>query len=475
MLFSEASFLCWFLPAVLMLYWLTPSRLQNLMLLLASLYFYAYGERVYILIMLASIVLNYTLGFLVADGKQSRSSRVWIVLAIVFNLSLLAFYKYANFAVENLNLLFANFGVAKLTIERVPLPIGISFYTFHGLSYVIDVFRKRCAVQRDPLIVALYISLFPQLIAGPIVRYVDVKDELKSRRTDVETFGSGVRLFVIGLAKKMIIANAVARPADAIFGLPSDELTGPVAWLGVVCYGLQIYFDFSAYSDMALGLGRMFGIHFHPNFNYPYISQSITEFWRRWHISLSTWFRDYLYIPLGGNRVSSARVYLNLMIVFFLCGLWHGASWNFVFWGMYHGFLLILERFKLSAWLEKLPRPLRHAYVLLLVLIGWVPFRADTFTSTVDFFGAMLGFAQPALHALPVSAYLDPEIMIAIMLGIVGSTPILHTIATRLRTLPDSMTRFAEAFEVMSVMGTFVYCTMLIAAGSYSPFIYFRF
>ena len=368
-----------------------------------------------------------------------------------------------------------------LGIGAVHLPIGISFFAFQGMSYVIDVYRGTVPAQRSLLKIAMYKAFFPHLIAGPIVRYVDVKPQIEHRTVDVDDFAEGVRRFILGLGKKMIVANVVARPTDAIFALPAAQLDGGLAWIGLVGYALQIYFDFSAYSDMAIGLGRMFGFRFLENFNYPYVAQSITDFWRRWHISLSSWFRDYLYIPLGGNRVSSGRRYVNLMIVFTLCGLWHGASWNFVIWGLFHGAFLIAERFANERFanlrgqgLGVAARPLRHAYVVLVVLVSWVFFRADSLGGALTFLRAMAGGAHPTQAVPGVRMFVDAEVILAAALGIVGSTPILPALRRRFEARGGLETARAAAGFV-GLMGVFAYSVMMMAAGSYSPFIYFRF
>jgi alginate O-acetyltransferase complex protein AlgI len=325
---------------------------------------------------------------------------------------------------------------------------------------------------------ALYLLLFPQLIAGPIVRYRDIATQLSARVVGLDGFATGIRRFVIGLGKKMLIANIVAGPADRLFALPTGELTAAHAWLATVCYTLQIYFDFSGYSDMAIGLAQLFGFRFKENFNYPYVSQSIQEFWRRWHISLSAWFRDYLYVPLGGNRVAPGRVYLNLVTVFFLCGLWHGASWTFVVWGLYHGAFLVLERLGLAAWLGRIPRALRHVYALLVVMVGWVFFRAESLTGAAGLLRAMAGFSPADPTAYGVTWYLTPELLLAIAAGIAGSAPVWPALAARwARTSPDgpALGPLASGLTCAALAAIFAGCAMLIAAHTYNPFIYFRF
>ena len=348
MLFTEPTFLFLFLPVLLALYFITGSREHasygNWLLLVASVIFYAKGGGAFTWLMLGSIAFNYWMAIAVDRARGGHAARRWLAFAVAVNLVVLGVFKYANFLVENVNALFGILGGPRVDVPRVLLPIGISFFTFHAISYVVDVYRRDATAQKSPVHAALYLLLFPQLIAGPIIRYRDIADQLARRIVSVDDFACGIRRFVIGLAKKVLIANVVAGPADKIFAMPLAELSPAHAWLGIVCYTLQIYFDFSGYSDMAIGLGRMFGFRFPENFRWPYIADSVQEFWRRWHISLSTWFRDYLYVPLGGNRVSPARRYRNLITVFFLCGLWHGASWNFVIWGLWHGAFLVVER-----------------------------------------------------------------------------------------------------------------------------------
>ncbi|MGB5708663.1 MAG: MBOAT family O-acyltransferase, partial [Arenicellales bacterium] len=343
MVFSSVLFLFLFLPVVLLLYWVIPNKWRNSFLLIVSLTFYAWGEGLFVGIMLLSIAMNYVFGLAIERGN-ARAGRLWVGIAVMANLALLGVFKYANFLVENINTLFSSTGIQLITIDQIHLPIGISFFTFQAMSYVIEVHRRVMPAQTNLLNLGLYIALFPQLIAGPIVRYHDIAAQLKTRFVNAGQVAYGIERFVIGLGKKVLIANPMGAVADEIFALPPDSITATVAWTAVACYSLQIYFDFSGYSDMAIGLGRMFGFKFLENFNYPYISQSIQEFWRRWHISLSNWFRDFLYLPLGGNRRGPGRTYFNLLIVFLLCGLWHGASWNFVVWGLLHGSFLVLER-----------------------------------------------------------------------------------------------------------------------------------
>ncbi|MFH1999348.1 MAG: MBOAT family protein [Planctomycetota bacterium] len=494
MVFSSTVFLFLFLPLVLTLYYAVflPAQYlenrflkatSNIILLVASLFFYAWGEKFFLIIMLASILTNYLLGLWV-DKERDKKSCHWIIaLSVVVNLGLLAAYKYANFLVDNLNAILSIVGAEPVELAPVHLPIGISFFTFQAMSYVLDVYRRDGSVQKNPIDVALYISLFPQLIAGPIVRYRDVAAQLVSRVVSLDDFAFGVRRFVIGLGKKILIANTVAAVADKIFDVPLQHLTPGLAWLGILCYTVQIYFDFSGYSDMAIGLGRIFGFRFLENFQWPYIAQSIKEFWRRWHISLSSWFRDYLYIPLGGNKHSSFRTYFNLLIVFLLCGLWHGASWTFVIWGSYHGFFLVFERLGFHKWLDRCWRPLRHLYTLIVVIIGWVLFRAETLDQAGAMLSAMAGFAPGKGVVYHVGYYLDGELAWTLIVGCVFAIPwIPWFCAWREKRLSGSLSRSAGMADALLAFGSiviivliFVACSMSLSAGTYNPFIYFRF
>ncbi len=476
MVFSSPIFLFLFLPIVLAVNFLLPIRLRNLWLLIMSLIFYGWGEPRFVLVMIASIVVNFALGLWVDRVRGRPAARRVMALGIALNIGLLAVYKYANFAVDNLNTVLAALGAAPIPLAPIALPIGISFFTFQAFSYVIDVERRDGPVQKNPLDVALFVSLFPQLIAGPIVRYRDVAAQIVERTIAREGFTRGVERFLIGLGKKMLIANTVAVPADAIFAIPADQLTAGVAWLGVVCYALQIYYDFSGYSDMAIGLGLMLGFHFLENFNYPYISRSMTEFWRRWHISLSTWFRDYLYIPLGGNQRAPARTYFNLVVTFFLCGLWHGAAWTFVIWGLYHGLFLVIERLGAGRWLERWPAPARHGYALAVVLVGWVFFRSATLADAMRFLAAMAGLGSGSGIEYHPALYLNAELILILAAGIVGSTPLLPALARlRERIQAAGLGLAVEAVRVLGLGAILWGSAMLMAAGTYNPFIYFRF
>ena len=482
MLFSSPIFLFLFLPFVIAVCSLPGLKLRNRLLLLFSVVFYAWGEAFFVFLMLGSALVNYFLGRWV-ERQDNDSQRKWAVAAaVVFNVGALAFFKYANFGVDNLNVLLRalHFGVIRLAPVR--LPLGISFFTFHALSYVIDVYRRKWPAAKNPADVALYIFFFPQLIAGPILRWSAIAPQLERRTVSRAGFADGVQRFVGGLGKKMIIANVVAGPTDKLFALPNGELTPSLAWLAVICYTLQIYFDFSGYSDMAVGLGKMFGFTFLENFNFPYIAQSLRDFWRRWHISLSTWFRDYVYIPLGGNRCRLWRTHLNLLIVFSLCGLWHGASWTFVVWGLWHGCFLVLERTPFGQWIAILPRPLRHLYALLVVMVGWVVFRAESFAQAISFLEAMAG-VRGSNPNQTLARYWSRELACAIILGIVFSMPVWNLALRRAEILrrevppawQPALLASGLALRLTITIAVLLISASWLAGGTYNPFIYFRF
>jgi alginate O-acetyltransferase complex protein AlgI len=481
MLFSSPVFLFLFLPLLLAVYWIAPQRLKNTVLVAASLWFYAWGEPSLVVVMLVSIAMNWLLALRIDRLAGDTASRGILALAVCANLGLLIYFKYAVFLIENLNGLLAIASVGPIAPPDVVMPIGISFYTFQAMSYVVDVYRRQVSAERNPLNVALYISLFPQLIAGPIVRYIDIAEQIRGRRVTLSLFAEGVQRFTIGLAKKMLIANAAAAVADAVFDIPDAQLGTAVAWLGIVCYTLQIYFDFSGYSDMAIGLGLMFGFRFLENFNYPYIAQSLTEFWRRWHISLSGWFRDYLYIPLGGNRRGSWATYRNLLIVFALCGLWHGASWSFLAWGLFHGGFLVVERCGFGRVLEHIPAILRHAYLLLVVMIGWVFFRADDLPHAATYLAAMAGMGAASTREFHVGLWLDSGLSLVLIAGSIGSLP-WPAWARERRLLAEAGAGWSAAVQgAVSTARLAVVALLLLAsassmlAGTHNPFIYFRF
>jgi alginate O-acetyltransferase complex protein AlgI len=494
-LFTEPLFLFLFLPLLLAFYFAPrvarPSETRhgaygNWLLLIASLIFYAKGGGLFTYLMVASIAFNYLMAIAVDRAlvrDETRSARRRLAVAVGLNLAVLGLFKYANFFVANLNLTLEALMLPRVTVPTILLPIGISFFTFHAISYVVDVYRRDAIAQKSPVHAALYLLLFPQLIAGPIIRYRDIADQLARRVVSIDDFAYGVRRFTLGLSKKVLIANVVAGPADRIFAMPFEQISAGHAWLGIVCYTVQIYFDFSGYSDMAIGLGRLFGFHFPENFRWPYISKTVTEFWRRWHISLSTWFRDYLYVPLGGNRVSSGRTYGNLVTVFLLCGLWHGASWNFVIWGLFHGVFLVLERLGLGALLEKaasifgpIGPIVRHAYLLGVVMVGWVFFRADTLPGAMAFLKALVGMGPAVPTPYTVHWYLTSEVWLALIAGAIGATPWLPTLAERLaRDRRPSVDWTLSLVSSGCLVALLVASMMQMAARAYSPFIYFRF
>ncbi len=471
MVFSSTVFLFLFLPAVLIINHLLQKRYRNTFLLLGSLFFYAWGEGVLVLLMLFSISVNYMGGLGVAYFLRSRPpiARGILGLAISVNLLLLIYYKYANFILENLQL--AGF-FSTYAHQSILLPIGISFFTFQGISYLVDVYRQETDVQRNIFHLGLYISFFPQLIAGPIVRYHDVAEQIRSRVTTQGLFSEGIIRFTRGLAKKMLIANNAAFIADQVFAVPAMELSTLSSWLGVICYTLQIYFDFSGYSDMAIGLGKMLGFNFKENFNYPYISKSIQEFWRRWHISLSTWFRDYLYIPLGGNRGGKVFTYRNLIIVFFITGLWHGASWNFVIWGLFHGLFLILERsgaIRTTSW----PVFFRHLYVLLVVIVGWILFRTETLMDSLHYLKSMLGMS--VVDSQIALIYLDYYTGFMLLLGVLFSMPLRKRLFRLIFALGGKH-RTAYSLGIYTIhIALLILSVIELAQSGYNPFIYFRF
>jgi alginate O-acetyltransferase complex protein AlgI len=477
MLFSSIEFLFYFLPAFLLVYYTLPWR--NLTLLVASLIFYAWGEPAFLPLMVLFIILNHAIGLRI-EGAQQRQR--WLVFGVAANLGLLAYFKYANFFVEQLDALALALGYTPYHWNPVLLPLGISFITFQAISYLVDVYRGDVPAQRSLLAFAMYKSMFPQLIAGPIVRYRLIVNKVRLRRIRLYRVYHGARMFLMGLGQKVLIANTMAVPTDQIFGLPAEQLPCGAAWLGITCYTLQIYFDFAGYSNMAIGLGHMLGFTFPRNFDLPYKSQSVTEFWRRWHMTLSSWFRDYLYIPLGGNRVSPLRTYFNLALVFLLCGLWHGAAWTFVVWGAYHGALLVLERLGWGQVLAGLWRPLRHAYLLLAVMLGWVIFRADTLPEALSYFAAMFGQGSAVAGMVPVERYLTGLVGVTLALGIVLSVvrlrlprAVLH--APRGAASPVRL-RTALGPNVAADLGllaVLLLCGLSLASGTYNPFIYFRF
>ncbi len=476
MLFSSTVFLFAFLPIVLAVHLsLRDVRLRNALLLAASLVFYAWGEAVYVLLLVFSIAANYLFGLWVEHSRGQRGDRIALSVAIAANLLLLAAFKYANFVVDNLDLLLTALDLAPIQLAPVHLPIGISFFTFQSLTYVVDIHRRDASVQRNPFRVALYISFFPQLIAGPIVRYRQIAEQLSARNPRIEDVADGLRRFVVGLGKKVLIANTLAVPADAIFAIPIAELEPGVAWFGIVCFSLQIYFDFAGYSDMAIGLGRCFGFDFPENFDWPYTSRSLREFWRRWHMTLSTFFRDYLYIPLGGNRLGPTRTAANLLLVFLLCGLWHGAAWIFVIWGLVHGFFLALERTRVGRELERAPALVQHLYVWLVVMIAWVFFRADTLAHALGYLAAMTGRGAEPGGAWPFVVVVDPLIASALAGAALSALPWTRHLVERSARLFEAPPLPLDVARLLALGLIGLLCAMSLAAGTHNPFIYFRF
>lgn len=468
MLFSSIVFLFSFLPAVMILYYLLPVRFRNVILLLASLVFYAWGEPVYLFLMLLSILFNYFSGLDIARNLQDkRAAKRSLVFNLIINLAVLGFFKYEGFVLDTLNGILP----VHISYHALPLPIGISFYTFQILSYIIDVYRGNVKVQTNLPNFALYVTMFPQLIAGPIVQYADVDEQLASREVSWTKFGEGSMYFIRGLAKKVLLANTSGMIFTEVSGLAKGNIAVMTAWLGAFAYMFQIYFDFSGYSDMAIGLGKMLGFEFNMNFNYPYVSKSITEFWRRWHISLSSWFRDYVYIPLGGNRVSKIKHIRNLLIVWFLTGLWHGAAWNFVAWGLYYGVILIIEKYLLSPVLDRLPDVVRHIYSIVLVVIGWVLFFSSSFGQAADYIRVMFGAGAHGF-ADRESMYLLTSNLILWLILIFGSTPLLHF---RYEHMLRSKKWNTTIINSVVYAALFIVCIAYLVTETYNPFLYFRF
>jgi len=476
MLFSAPTFLFIFLPTLLVVYFLVPVRLRNAVLLVFSLAFYSLGESSYVLLMLAVIGVNYLAALGVCRFTSPRRRRAILGVGIAGSVLTIAVFKYTGFALGSLNSVLAHFHFPVLPVPHLALPVGISFYTFQAMSYLIDVYRGNTPPERNPFRVALYISLFPQLIAGPIVRYTTIADQITDRRVTLGGFASGAERFIIGLAKKLMVADVLGQLADHVFSLPAGSLTCGVAWIGVLSYTGQIYFDFSGYSDMAIGLGRMFGFQFNENFNYPYISRSVTEFWRRWHISLSTWFRDYLYIPLGGNRNGSIATYRNLWIVFLVCGLWHGAAWTFVAWGLYHGTFLVIERIGFRRVLERTPAVIAWAYTFLVVTLGWVLFRAESFGQAASMAAALADRTTlPGWQGMGQLGF-SLETAVAAICAVVGSFPVyqwLTRLADRYANL--WVAAWWQLVRVVGLAAMVVWLDCLSAMSTHNPFIYFRF
>lgn len=466
MVFSSAIFIFLFLPLVLLCYFLVPKKIKNYCLLFFSLVFYLFGGPKFILVLLSIVLICYLGAFLIEKSSRKKLS---LFIVIGLNVFILCYFKYTGFFLENLNNIFN----LSIDIPNIVLPIGISFYTFQALSYVIDVYRKEVEVQRNFFKLLLYVSLFPQLVAGPIVRYQTIEKELEKRKTTFDDVVYGIRRFILGLAKKVIIANQMGQLADIIF--TSNDLTTPVAWIGAFAYMFQIYFDFSAYSDMAIGLGRIFGFKFLENFNFPYISKSITEFWRRWHISLSSWFRDYIYIPLGGNRKGILKQIRNMFIVWILTGFWHGAEWNFILWGLYYFIFLILEKFILNKFLDKCPNVVKHIYTIIIILFGWVLFRCENLSSCISYISTMLSFNITNIGLSEALIYLE-SYYVYFILAIVFSMPVYYKIIEKIDNIKNVRLKFTMSIlHYVVLIIIFIITIMFLAYSSYNPFIYFRF
>ena len=477
MLFSTPTFLFAFLPLLLAGYFLAPAATRNTVLVIASLVFYAWGETVYVLLILLSALGNHCFALCIERKKPVNGARFWLTSAICFNLLMLVVFKYTNFIVASLGAFLQHLELPAIEPTSVHLPLGISFFTLQAISYIVDVYRRDVEAQRRFTNCLLYISLFPQLIAGPIVRYKHIAASITKRSVSADLFVSGVGRFSMGLGKKVLLADPLGHVADIAFATPVSDLTTPLVWLGAICFTLQIYFDFSGYSDMAIGMGRMFGFRFQENFNFPYIARSMREFWRRWHISLSTWFRDYLYIPLGGSRLGMARTYLNLFVVFLLCGIWHGAAWQFIVWGLFHGFFLALERAGLERAVRATPRFFQHCYLLTLVVSSMVIFRAPTLSYGTSYLQAMYGFPPLAGGWQDMIAILlAPDTLLALVIGILLTTPIYRLTAAHI--VARYADRHAVAIELVRLSGIaalLLLAILAVVSTTYRPFIYFQF
>ena len=472
MVFSSLVFLFVFLPIVLVLYYLSGKKYRNYLLLLASLFFYAWGEPTYVVIMLVSIGANYLCGLLVDEKRADKVRVAGVVISVIFNICMLGVFKYSGFFVKNINTAFNT----SLPVPEIALPLGISFFTFQAMSYVVDVYRKDAKVQKNIFDLSLYISLFPQLVAGPIVRYQTVANQIEEREHNIIKFGDGVRRFIIGLGKKVLLSNSLGMLADSVFGMQTYQLTVVSTWLGILAYSLQIFFDFSGYSDMAIGLGKMFGFEFLENFNYPYISQSASEFWRRWHISLGSWFRDYVYFPLGGSRRGNVRTYINLFIVWFLTGFWHGASWTFIAWGLYFGLLIGMEKSYLGKLLNKVPRFVRHIYLLLVVMIGWVFFRADSFSYSIEFIKNMFFMGTNVIFDGVAASYIN-DYWFVLVLSMIFCMPIVDWFRRKIEVANDKILESNISYVLNSVVYTGILLIVIfkLVNSTYNPFLYFRF
>jgi alginate O-acetyltransferase complex protein AlgI len=488
MVFSSIAFLFLFLPLALGGYLLLRGPFRLLYLLLSSLFFYFFGEQNLIWVMLLSIAIDYTAGLMIAGGfrvsperlepggSRNRRQRIWLGISIAINLGLLVYFKYFNFFVDNTIDVLQAFGMhhhALNGLTRVVLPLGISFYTFQSMSYTIDVYRGAVTANRNLLAFATYVTMFPQLVAGPIVRYRDMEQQITRPAPSMERFGAGIQRFVAGLAKKVLIANAMAPVADHIFSLPPSSLSTGTAWIGLLAFAVQVYFDFSGYSCMAIGLGKMLGFDFQENFNYPHVSRSITEYWTRWHISLTSWFRDYLYIPLGGSRISPMRTNLNIMIVFFVSGLWHGTQWSNILFGVFNGLFLVLERGWLGRLLQRFPNALRHLYFHLVILVSYVFFRTSTPAESLSYLSTLFGLQSAGAYT--AIAFLTTPFVLTFIMATCFALPVVPRVLAWGKRLTDRPRLVFQALYLLTLIAAFVLCTADLLSGTYNPFIYFRF
>lgn len=466
MVFSSIIFMFTFLPIILVTYYLSPRKLRNFILLLGSLVFYAWGEPIYIILMILTIIINYVLALLIKNQK-GRRKKIIFVLTLALNVGMLGFFKYYDFIVRNINSIFS----LNIQYNNLSLPIGISFYTFQTISYIVDVYLNKVEVQKNIISFATYISMFPHLVAGPIVKYTDINGKLEKRKESIDEFGYGVERFIAGLGKKVLLANNIGYLWSVISVLDINNISVATSWIGIAAYTFQIYFDFSGYSDMAIGLGHMFGFTFKENFKYPYISKSVTEFWRRWHISLSTWFKEYVYIPLGGNREGVKKQCRNLMIVWILTGLWHGASYNFIIWGMYYGVILIIEKFIIGIYIKNLPTIFRRIYTLVIVMVGWVFFGMNTLYEALNYLKVMFFISGNAIIDDTALYYLSTNIILFIIL-IMASTPIPGYIVKKVKSY-NSIICYTMIGAVNVLI--LIIATAYLLSSTYNPFIYFRF
>ena len=470
MVFSSLVFIFVFLPITLFIYYLSPRKLKNLVLLISSLIFYAWGEPIYIFLMIFTTVFSYVSAILINKYKSKKTSSLAIfILSVAVNLSVLCFFKYYGFFIDNINNLFS----MNIKVKKLPLPVGISFYTFQTLSYIIDVYLKKVPVQKNIISFSTYVTMFPQLVAGPIVKYGDINKQLENRKESLDKFGDGVSYFIRGLSKKVLLANNIGLLWSNVKALSPDKISVFSAWLGILAFTFQIYFDFSGYSDMAIGLGKFFGFDLMENFNYPYISKSVTEFWRRWHISLGSWFREYVYIPLGGNKKGALKQYRNLFIVWFLTGFWHGANWNFIIWGLYFGVLITLEKIFVLKWLDKLPNFISHVYALIIIIVGWAIFEFENTSVLFSFIKTMFGMGSNTFIDNQSIYYLYTNLFLFI-LAIIFSTPLPKKLFKKL-IYNVKLKPYAKLIVPTIYLILILLCTTYLVNETYNPFLYFKF